>query len=226
FVLAAGLGERMRPLTNDCPKPLLRVGGRSMLDRTLDALVAAGVTEAVVNLHYLGGMIADHLKDRHDIAITPAWEEELLDTGGGVRKMLPFFGGDPFYVLNADVVWTDGPGRPALERLAGKWDSARMDLLLLLHPSQDLPDYAGPGDYYLVPGSDRPRFAKGGDYAGPPANYIFAGPRIAQARLFDGAPGGAFTFRDLFLKAEADGRLFAVAHDGGWHHVGTPEALA
>jgi len=225
FVLAAGMGQRMRPLTDNCPKPLIEVGGRTMLDRTLDALVHEGVTDVVVNLHYLGDMIVKHLESRNDLNITFAHEDVLLDTGGGVKKMLPFFGDEPFYVLNADVVWTNGPGKTTLSMLADKWDGRTMDLLLLLHTTQDLPDYAGPGDYYLAKGADKPKFAKGDDYNGPAANYIFAGPRIAQARLFEGSTDGVFTFRDLFLKAEADDRLYAVVHDGAWYHVGTPEAL-
>ena len=225
FVLAAGMGERMRPLTDNCPKPMLYVGGKTMLDRTLDALAAAGVTDVVVNLHYLGHMIRTHLETRDDLNIVFSEEDVLLDTGAGVKKMLSFFGDEPFYVLNADVVWTDGPNKPTLMQLAEKWDGNKMDLLLLLHTTKDLPVYAGAGDYYLAAGSDKPLFAKGDDYTGPAPNYIFAGPRIAQAKLFDGSADGVFTFRDLFLKAEADERLFAVVHDGAWHHVGTPEAL-
>lgn len=228
FVLAAGLGLRMRPLTDHCPKPLLYVDGRTMLDRALDTLVAAGVTDVVVNTHYLGDMIAEHLTSRSDLAITLAHEDVLLETGGGVQKMLGHFKGEPFYVLNADVVCTDGPARPMLAQMADQWDSARMDLLLLLHAADDLPDYEGPGDYYLAEGSDRPRFAKSAAYlasGGPKANYIVAGPRIVHPRLFDGVAGGVFSFRDLFLRAEEKDRLYACVHDGEWHHVGTPEAL-
>lgn len=222
FVLAAGLGERMRPLTDNCPKPLLYVGGRTMLDRALDALEEAGVEEVVVNLHYLPRMIEDHLKIRKSPKIVYAHEDTLLDTGGGVKKMLAHFGNEPFFVLNADVVWTDGGGESTLRRMAAKWDGAKMDLLLLLHTTQDLPAYAGKGDYYLPEGSDRPVFKA---RAAHPANFIFAGPRIVHPRLFDGAPDGPFSFLQLFHKAEAAGRLYAHRHDGDWHHVGTPEAL-
>lgn len=213
FVLAAGLGERMRPLTDNCPKPLIAVGGQTMLDRALDSLAAAGVEEVVVNTHYLGQMIAAHLKDRKVPRITISHEETLLDTGGGVKKMLPFFGSAPFYVLNADILWLDG-AVPTLEAMAREWDSKTMDLLLLLYPT------AGGGDYTLGDGETRPVFAKGH------GNTIFAGPRIVHPRLFDGAPEGKFGFIDLFHKAEKAGRLFAHRHDGAWYHVGTPEALA
>lgn len=228
FVLAAGLGARMRPLTENCPKPLLYVGERTMLDRTLDALVAAGVTDVVVNVHYLGDMIVDHLKSRTNINITISREDVLLDTGGGVQKMVNHFKGEPFFVLNADVVWTDGAQKATLDQMAEKWDSEKMDVLLLLHAAKDLPDYAGPGDYYLPAGSDVPEFAKSDEYVAagkPAANYVFAGPRIVHPRIFDGVEAGVFSFRDLFLDAEAKGRLRGHVHDGEWHHVGTPEAL-
>lgn len=225
FVLAAGRGERMRPLTDTCPKPLLEVGGVSMLDRALDALVAAGVEDVVVNTCYLGEKIADHLKARQAAGkaprITRSHEDEMLDTGGGVKKVIDFFGDEPFYVLNADVVWTDG-AKPTLSAMAEAWDSDKMDVMLLLHTTTDLPSYAGRGDYYLADDSNQPVFGKN---APAPANFIFAGPRIAHPRIFKDAPAGAFSFLQLFHKAEAAGRLFAHRHDGEWHHVGNPEAL-
>lgn len=222
FVLAAGKGERMRPLTDACPKPLLEVGGRTMLDRALDALEGAGVEDVVVNAHYLADMIAESVKGRKAPRITLSREDKLLDTGGGVKKALAFFGEEPFYVLNADVVWTDGPAAPALARLASAWDPATMDLLLLLKSTENLPSWNGRSDYYLAEGSDRPAFHKTGPDG---ANYIFTGARIVHPRLFDGETREAFGFIDLFHKAEAAGRLAALRHDGGWHHVGTPEAL-
>lgn len=225
FVLAAGRGERMRPLTDNCPKPMLEVADRSMLDRALDALAAAGVEDVVVNTCYLGQMIDDHLKKRVASGLGPritiSHEDVMLDTGGGVKKALEFFGDEPFYVLNADVIWTDG-ATPTLDQMAQAWDAARMDLLLLLHTTEDLPGYMGRGDYYLAEGSDQPIFGKN---APEPANFIFAGPRIVHPRLFKDAPEGVFSFLQLFHTAEAAGRLFAHRHDGGWYHVGNPEAL-
>lgn len=222
FVLAAGMGERMRPLTDNCPKPLLRVDGETMLDRSLDALAAAGVEDVVVNTFYLGDMITSHLKNRKSPRITFSHERQLLDTGGGVKKMLGFFGDEPFYVLNADVVWTDGK-IPALQALADKWDSSRMDLLLLLHPLDKLSADAGKGDYYLAANSDQPVYRT---RSKTPPNYIFAGPRIVHPRLFKDAPEGASPFIELFQKAEHEGRLYGLRHTGEWYHVGTPEALA
>jgi N-acetyl-alpha-D-muramate 1-phosphate uridylyltransferase len=222
FVLAAGRGERMRPLTDNCPKPLLYVGGRTMLDRTLDALEEAGVEEVVVNLHYLPQMIEEHLKSRKSPKITFSHEDELLETGGGVKKALAFFGNEPFFVLNADVVWTDGVSGSTLKGMAAKWDPAKMDILFLLHPTAGLPSYNGKGDYYLPEGSDIPQFR---ERCEKPANYIFAGPRICKPSIFAGSPEGSFSFLELFHKVEAAGRLRAYRHDGDWYHVGTPEAF-
>ena len=225
FVLAAGRGERMRPLTDTCPKPMLEVAGRSMLDRALDALVVAGVDEVVVNTCYLGEMIDEHLKKRMASGQAPriiiSHEDVMLDTGGGVKKALAHFGDEPFYVLNADVIWTDG-ATPTLNQMAKAWDGDKMDLMLLLHTTSDLPSYMGRGDYYLAEGSNKPVFGKN---APEPANYIFAGPRIVHPRLFKDAPDGAFSFLQLFHKAEEAGRLYAHRHDGGWYHVGNPESL-
>lgn len=215
FVLAAGKGLRMRPLTDHCPKPLIEVDGSSMLDRALDDLAAAGVTEIVVNTHYLGEKIEDHLKKRKDLAITISREDELLDTGGGVRRVLDFFGNQPFYVLNADVVWTNGPVK-ALTRLAEAWDENKMDALLLLCPKDKANDPDLKGDFSVDPA---------GRLSSKGKDMVFAGPRIVTPRLFDNAPEGAFSFTDLFRKAEKAGRLYGMVHDAGWFHVGTPAML-
>jgi len=222
MVLAAGRGERMRPLTDNCPKPLLKVSGRTMLDRALDDLQVSGVTDVVVNTFYLGHMIEEHLQQRQAPRINLSREDRLLDTGGGVKKVLSFFGNDPFFVLNGDVIWTEGPSGPVFSRLESFWDDAKMDVLLLLYPVAGLPDHAGAGDYYLPQGAVQPVFKTN---AANKPNMIFTGPRIVHPRLFAGAPDGAFSFTDLFHKAEAAGRLYALVHDGAWYHVGTPEAL-
>jgi N-acetyl-alpha-D-muramate 1-phosphate uridylyltransferase len=193
-----------------------------MLDRALDALEEAGVEEVVINLWYMPEMIEEHLKSRKSPKILFSRETELLDTGGGVKKALSFFGDEPFYVLNADVIWTDGPTGSTLQQMAKQWDGSSMDLLLLLHPAKDVPAYAGKGDYYLPEDADQPVFKQNTD---KPANVIFAGPRIVHPRLFRDSPEGAFSFLELFHKAEKSGRLYAHRHDGEWHHVGTPEAF-
>lgn len=219
MVLAAGRGERMRPLTNETPKPLIEVRGRSMIDRVLDRLEAAGVAEAVVNLHHLGDMIQAHLAGRERPSIEFSAETDLLDTGGGVTKALPLLGTEPFFVLNGDMVWLDG-GTPALERLAAAWDESVMDALLLLQPTSSAHGYEGNGDFFMTPeGRLRRRRER------EVAPYLFAGIQIFHRRLFQNLPEGSFSLNLLYDRAIESERLWGLRHDGEWFHVGTPEAL-
>lgn len=219
MVLAAGLGLRMRPLTLTRPKPLIEVGGAPLLDHALDRLAAAGVAQAVVNTHHLGDMIADHLAGREHPAITLSPEATLLDTGGGVKNALPHLGTDPFFVVNADILWLDGP-TPALTRMARCWDPAIMDALLLLMPIVAAVGYEGPGDYHLDP--DGVAHLRAVD---EPAPFVYAGVQIIKPELYRDAPDGAFSNLDLWRRAEEAGRLHGIRHDGVWFHVGTPEAV-
>ena len=225
MVLAAGLGLRMRPITETRPKPLVSVAGRTILDRALDALGGVGVTDAVVNLHYLAHMIEDHLADRPAPRITFSDERDvLLETGGGVTKSLPMLGDAPFYVVNADITWRDGRV-PALRRLAEAWDDAAMDALLLVHPVEDATGYDGIGDYFPEStGESAGRLRRRRDE--PTAPYVFTGIQILHKRLFADAPAGPFSLTRLYDQAEAVGRLFGLIHDGDWHHIGTPAGLA
>ena len=219
MVLAAGRGERMRPLTDRLPKPLVEVHGKAMLDRALDRLAAVGVGQAVVNLYHLGDLIETHLAGRARPDIVFSRETELLDTGGGVRAALVWLGEAPFYVLNGDVVWLDGL-TPALVRLAAAWDETRMDALLLLHPTTFAFCYEGQGDFFMDPlGLLRRR----GEHEVAP--FLFAGVQILHPRLFDSTPEGRFSLNLIYDKAAAAGRLWGLRHDGEWFHVGTPEAL-
>lgn len=217
MVLAAGLGLRMRPITVHTPKPLVEVAGRTMLDRALDHLAAGGVTELVVNTHWLADRIAGHLSGRP--GITLSHEDVLLETGGGVAKALPHLGAAPFYVVNSDIIWTDGATR-ALKRLADAWDDDRMDALLLLQPTATAMGYDGAGDFFLdttgVPRRRRDREV---------APLLFSGVQILSPRLFHDAPAGKFSLNVLYDRALDASRLFAIVHDGRWYHVGTPEAL-
>ncbi len=219
MVLAAGRGERMRPLTDARPKPLIQVRGRAMIDWVLDRLVAAGVEDVVVNLHHLGEQIEHHLGTRRSPNIKLSPETRLLDTGGGVRRALPRLGERPFYVINGDVVWLDGRA-PALERLAAAWDEAKMDALLLLHPTAYALGYEGPGDFFMN-GLGKAR-RRGEREVAP---FVFAGAQILHPRLFDGTPEGAFSLNLIYDKALEADRLWSLRHDGEWFHVGTPEAL-
>ena len=220
MVLAAGLGRRMKPLTERTPKPLIAVAGRTMLDRALDSLVDAGVTAAVVNVHWLAEQVEAHLAARVRPSIALSREEVLLETGGGVAAALERFGGRPFFVVNADVVWIDGPV-PALVRLGEAWREEDMDALLLAVPVGRASGYDGTGDFSMDVSGRLARRAPGGA-----APFVFSGVQIVHPRLFDGAPGGAYSINVLWDRAAAAGRLFGLAHDGGWHHVGTPAALS
>jgi MurNAc alpha-1-phosphate uridylyltransferase len=220
MVLAAGLGERMRPLTLDTPKPLLEVGGRALIDWTLDRFAAAGLSRIVVNTHYKAGMMERHLGGRADLDITISHEAERLETGGGVARALPLLGDAPFYVANSDSVWLDGP-TPALDRLAALWDPDRMDALLLVMSAPRSELYEGPGDF-MMDAAGRLTFRPERRIA----PYVYCGLHITHPRLFAGAPEGSFRLTRLWRAAETAGRLFGLAHDGAWFHVGTPDALA
>lgn len=219
MVLAAGLGQRMRPLTDKMPKPLVQVQGEAMLDTILDRLQAHGIEEVVVNTHYLGEMIEAHLKDRARPKIMLSPESDLLETGGGVKKALPLLGDAPFFVLNGDVCWLDGL-TPALTRLALTWNEAEMDALLLLHPTCSAFGYDGIGDYLMDPvGRLRRRQER------QIAPFIHAGIQILHPRLFADAPEGSFSLNRLYDKAQEAERLWGLRHDGEWYHVGTPAEL-
>lgn len=217
MILAAGLGLRMRPITLEIPKPLVRVAGRTMLDRVLDHLDRVGCRDKLVNLHWLGDKIRAHLQDRTDIAFSP--EPELLETGGGVARALPWLGAAPFYVCNADIIWEDR-GPPALAQLAEQFDEARMDGLLLLQRRDQAFGYDGQGDFHRDESGKLRRREPGGT-----SEFLFAGVQILHPNLFDDCPAGAFSLNLLYDRAIAAGRLFGMVHDGDWYHIGTPAAL-
>jgi len=219
MILAAGLGERMRPLTDARPKPLIEVQGRALLDGILERLVAAGVGEVVINLHYLGSMIEAHLAGRTTPRIVFSREERRLETGGGVRNALTHLGEDAFTVINGDICWLDGR-TPMLTRLAAAWDDERMDALLLVQPTAYAIGYDGRGDFMLGPDG---RLSRRAERAVAP--FVFAGAQILHPRLFAGAPAGAFSLNLLYDRAARAGRLWGLRHDGEWFHVGTPEQL-
>ncbi len=220
--LAAGLGERMRPLTNDRPKPLVPLAGRPQIDYALDRLRDAGVTRVVINLHYLGGMILDHLRGRPQPEIVYSNESaQLLGAGGGVAKALPLLGDQAFFVHNCDSFWREDGG-DIFRRMAGAWDDAGMDALLLLAPLGNATGFDGPGDYFMAEdGRLRRNREKAAD-----APFAYCGVQIAHPRLFTGSPQGAFSTVELWDRAEKAGRLFGVQLDAHWFHTGTPEALA
>ena len=220
MVLAAGYGQRMRPLTLTRPKPLVEVAGKPLIDYGFDRLRAAGVEEAVVNVHYLPEQIEAWAKRQAAPRIVIADERaEILDTGGGVARALPRLGADPFFVINSDSFWVDD-GTPALDRLRAAWDDQAMDCLLLLSPLARTVGYDGKGDF--VRGADG-RLARRAKAEGAPLAYI--GGYLVAPRIFAGAPDGTFSMNLLWDRAIAAGRLFGVEHTGRWLHVGTPEAI-
>ena len=222
MVLAAGLGKRMRPLTITRPKPLIEVAGRTLLDRALDHLRAAGVTRAVVNAHYFADHIDAHLhRQPSGLEIVMSDERaQLLETGGGVAKALPLIDCDPFFVVNSDNLWVDG-SLDTLRLLAQAWDGDRMDALLLLVPLARATGYDGRGDFYMNPiGQLRRRVEH------RIAPYVFSGVQLLAKRLFDGEPAAPFSLNRVYDKALAGERLFGAVHQGLWFHVGTPAAVA
>ncbi len=219
MVLAAGLGTRLRPVTDTIPKPLVEINGRTLLDHAIDRLALAGVERVVVNVHYKAAMVAAQLARRDHPRIEISEEAELLDTGGGVKRALPLLD-RAFFVVNGDVFWLDGKDH-ALRRLADAFDPDHMDAILLLQQTVTALGYEGSGDYFL-------------DASGTPhhrgerevAPYLFAGIQLLNRRLFDEMPDRIFSLVRLFHRAEQAGRLRAIVHDGEWYHIGTPQGLA
>ena len=218
MVLAAGYGRRMLPLTLTVPKPLLTVGGRTMLDQALDRLSEAGVRRVVVNCSHLGEQVAALCAARRDMAISLSPEGTPLETGGGVKHALPLLADAPFFVVNADLPWRD-KGAPALARLAAQWRPAMMDMLLLVMPLVRAKGFTR-GDFALLP-DGRLRRAGGGAL-----DHVFIGVTVAKPELYRGVTAAAFSNNLLFDQAEAAGRLYGCVHAGSCFHVGTPEDLA
>jgi MurNAc alpha-1-phosphate uridylyltransferase len=220
MVLAAGLGLRMRPLTEQMPKPLVSVAGRTLLDHVLDKLGDAGVSEAIVNVHYLPDQIISHVTGRKRPLVTISDErDQVLGTGGGVVKALPLLGRAPFFHVNADTLWIDG-ARSNLARLAEAFDPARMDILLLMAPTAGSIGYEGNGDYSMLPDG---ALRKRKEHQVVP--FVYAGAAILSPGVFAGAPGGDFSLTKIFDAANEQERLFGLRLDGTWMHVGTPDAV-
>jgi MurNAc alpha-1-phosphate uridylyltransferase len=219
MVLAAGLGTRLRPVTETVPKPLVEINGRTLLDHAIDRLAQAGVERVVVNVHYKAAMVTAQLARRDHPRMEISEEPELLDTGGGVKQALPWLD-DAFFVANGDVFWLDGKDH-ALLRLAGAFDPDHIDAILLLQRTVTAVGYEGNGDYFLDT-SGKPH-RRGEREVAP---YLFAGIQLLHRRLFDGMPDRIFSLVRLFDRAERAGRLHAIVHDGEWYHIGTPEGLA
>jgi N-acetyl-alpha-D-muramate 1-phosphate uridylyltransferase len=219
MVLAAGLGTRLRPVTDTLPKPLIEINGRTLLDHAIDRLALVGVERVVVNVHYKAAMVAAQLARRDHPRIEISHETELLDTGGGVARALPLLD-DVFFVVNSDLLWLDGQDR-TLQRLATAFDPERMDAILLLQRTVTAVGYEGSGDY-LIDASGYPH-RRGEREIAP---FLFAGLQLLHSRAFAGISDRVFSLVRIFDRAEEAGRLQAIVHDGEWYHIGTPQGLA
>jgi MurNAc alpha-1-phosphate uridylyltransferase len=221
MVLAAGLGLRMRPLTERMPKPLVQVAGQTLLDHVLNKLGDVGVSEAIVNVHYLPDQIIDHVAGRAKPCVIISDERnQVLGTGGGIVKALPLLGQAPFFLVNADTLWIDGV-RSNLARLAETFDPARMDIRLLMAPTASSIGYNGNGDYAMLPDG---ALRKRKEHQVVP--FVYAGAAIISPSIFADAPSGEFSLTKMFDAANAQERLFGLRLDGMWMHVGTPDAVA
>jgi N-acetyl-alpha-D-muramate 1-phosphate uridylyltransferase len=221
MVLAAGLGTRMRPLTDDRPKALVEVGGRPLIDHMLDRLAAAGVERAVVNLHAFADRLEAHLRARAGLPALTFSDERAaaLETGGGLKQGIPLLGDGPVWVANIDTIWIEH-GASAMAAVAGLWDPARMDVCLMLAPTDASLGFHDSGDVFIEPGA-RVRF-KG---PGETAPFVYVGVHITDPKVVASGPDGAFSLLPVWRELAANGRVFGVAPAGQWMHVGDPEAV-
>lgn len=219
FILAAGKGTRLRPLTDNMPKPMVEVSGRSIINRTLDKLEEIGVKRVIVNLRYLAEKLEEHLGKRETPEIVLSKETEELETGGGVLNALHLLQNTPFYLINGDALWSDNSGEETLSGLAAAYNDDEMDMLLLLHEASKMKDGSASGDYDLD--EDR-RATRSLDKTG---RYMFTGIRITHPRVMEGSQEGSFTFRDIMDKCEKEGTLFGKVHGGEYFHISTIKDL-
>ena len=220
MVLAAGKGLRMRPLTEKTPKPMLTLNGQPLIDHVLDRLADTSVIEAVVNTHHLSGQIERHLAARTSPKIIFSKEVELLETGGGIKNALKKLGDNPFFAVNTDVFWLNGPS-DALGRLSNIWDPEKMDALLLLHSTVNAYGYSGKGDFNSDPSG---RLSRRPESEIVP--WLFTGIQILKPEVLLKMPEGPFSLNLVYDHLLETKRLYGVIHDGEWFHVGTPQGLA
>lgn len=224
MILAAGLGTRMAPLTLETPKPLIKLGGKPLIDHAIDRLVGGGVDFIVVNVHYKADQLIEHLnKKRTELPkvkfIISDETEELLDTGAGVRKALPLFEGEAFLTYNSDSLWIEGMGS-SLARMQARWNPETMDALMLLAPCATAIGYDGRGDFDMDTWGRLKRRPEMNI-----APFVWTGVQIVQSSLFQAAPQGRFSINRQWDRSMTSGRLWGVRLDGVWIHVGTPQAL-
>ena len=223
MIMAAGLGKRMMPLTAEIPKPLVRVGGVCLIDHVLMHLRDAEIARIIVNVHYRGEQMEQHLAEHaQDFDVTISDERDLLrDTGGGLVKALPSISSDPFLCVNADNMWTNGPRGNALHTLSQQWDETKMDVLMLVVPLERAINSQGRGDFDL---DGEGRLSR--RIQGQSASHVWTGIQILSKRLIVDPPSDVFSTNIFWDRAIADGRCFGCEHDGDWFDVGYPAAVA
>ena len=221
MVFAAGIGSRMRPVSDTLPKSLIPIAGRPLIDHMLDRFALNGVARAIVNVHYRADQIEAHLAARSAPQIAFSDERALLlDQGGGIKKALPQLGSDPFYVCNTDAFWIEGP-RSNLARLAAAWRPEAMDILLLVASAASSVGVDWPGDFMMDPHGRLSRREERGV-----APFVYTGVGIVKPELFAGEAREKFGLAAFFWAAAARGRLYGQRLEGTWLHVGTPQAIA
>lgn len=223
MVLAAGLGTRMRPITDTIPKPLVKIAGKPMIDYSLDALVEAGAEKIVVNVHHHAEQMIAHLGHRTDVEILISDERtQLMNSGGGLAKGLKLLEPSPVFVMNADLFWIGEEFHPVsnLRRLAQFFDPARMDMALLCVDMDRTTGHNGKRDFNLSQGGELLRYRDG-----DPDPVVYAGAIAMDSRLLDDAPADAFNLNIYFDRAIEKDRLFGLSLDGHWITVGTPDAI-
>ncbi|MCB1529385.1 MAG: nucleotidyltransferase family protein [Alphaproteobacteria bacterium] len=219
FILAAGKGSRLQPFTDHMPKPMVPVGGKPLIDHILKKLESEKIRKVVINTHHLRNILEKHLEKTTCPQIVFSPEQDLLDTGGGVKKALLELGSAPFFMINGDAFWDEKTDKTALGRLSEYWDPEKMDILILLQPVDRMILTKGVGDYDLTPDG---RAVRNKEKRG---QYMFAGVRITKPTLFKNRTEDIFSFFDLMDEAEQKRQLYGLVHEGAWHHISTPEDL-
>ena len=212
FILAAGMGMRLRPYTETRPKPLVEINGKALIDHAIDHLAEAGIKDIVVNTHYMAAMLEDHLAKRKEPALTISHEDTLLDTGGGIKKALGHFNDQPFFCVSSDWLWTDNVATE-LQKMQNRWQDADMDLLLHLQPLAHMSLTSGSGDYDI---DSEGRLTRSLTQEGA---YMWTSVRILHPRLFRDTPDDAFSFLKLMDRAQDENRLFGMTSETYWHHI-------
>ena len=219
FILAAGLGTRLKPYTDTMPKPMVPLAGKPLIGHIFDRLLENNLPNTVINLHHKADHLRDYFKTRPEMNIEESFEEELLETGGGAKKALPLLGDQPFLMINGDAFWCDQPPHNLIKDLIKNFDETKMDILLLLYPVEKMILTEGVGDYDITAEAYAKR------HKDKQGKYMFAGVRLCHPRIFENAPNGKFSFLKLMDEAEANNRLYAHIYQGEWHHISTEQDL-